>query len=148
LQLLQAAIFFLMATFSRFEEIKVWQKARGFCNEFFWLTTNTLIAKDYKLKNQINDSSGSIMDNIAEGFGRGGNDEFIQFLEVSHASTCECESQLYRILDRKYITDEKFNQLYQEAEVIKKMIFALIRYLLDSEIKGPKFKSKSNKNKK
>jgi len=108
-----------MSTFKRFEDILAWQKARIFCNEIFLISTNSLLAKDYKLKDQITDSSGSAMDNIAEGFGRGGNAEFIQHLEISHASACECQSQLYRVLDRKYISEEKFKQLYDQAEEIK-----------------------------
>lgn len=100
-----------MATLTKFEDIKAWQKARFFCQEIFLIIEQTKLAKDFKLKEQINGSSGSVMDNIAEGFGRGGNLEFIQFLEISHASACESQSQLYRMLDRKYITEEKFKNL-------------------------------------
>lgn len=96
-----------MATFKTFEEIIAWQKARVLCAEINSISTTTALEKDYKLKDQINSSSGSTMDNIAEGFGRGGNAEFIQFLEITHASACECQSQLYRVLDRKYISEEK-----------------------------------------
>lgn len=101
-----------MATFNTFEEITAWQKARVLCSKIQTLITTTDLAKDYKLKDQINGSSGSIMDNIAEGFGRGGNNEFIQFLTVSLGSTFECQSQLYRILDRKYINKIQFDELY------------------------------------
>jgi four helix bundle protein len=79
-----------MSTIQRFEDIKAWQKARALCNEIYDLVLHTELAKDYKLKDQINGSSGSIMDNIAEGFGRGGKLEFIQFMEIAHASVCEC----------------------------------------------------------
>jgi len=137
-----------MSTFKRFEDITAWQKARIFCNEIFVISCETPLSKDYKLKDQITDSSGSIMDNITEGFGRGGNPEFIQHLEVSHASVCECQSQLYRVMDRKYITEEKFRSLYQKAEEIKRMLFALIGYLLKSDFKGPKYKAKEDKMKK
>ena len=104
-----------MATLTKFEDIKAWQKARFFCHEVVVIIEETKLSTDYKLKDQVNGSSGSIMDNIAEGFGRGGNLEFIQFLEISHASACESQSQLYRILDRKYITGEKpSDQFYEE----------------------------------
>ena len=83
------------------------------------------------------------MDNIAEGFGRGGNDEFIQFLEISHASACETQSQLYRVLDRNYIQQQVFTELYNLAEEIKKMILSLIKYLKNSDFKGPKFKNRT-----
>lgn len=94
-----------MATINCFEDIKAWQKARILCKEIFELISSTDLSKDYKLKDQINGSSGSAMDNIAEGFGRGGNPEFIQFLEIAHASACECQSQLYRVKDRNYINE-------------------------------------------
>jgi four helix bundle protein len=129
-----------MATLTKFEDIKAWQKARFFCHEVFMIIEETKLSRDYKLKEQINGSSGSAMDNIAEGFGRGGNLEFIQFLEISHASACESQSQLYRILDRKYITEEKFKQLYEIAEEVKRMLLSLIKYLSVSPMTGPKYK--------
>ncbi len=129
-----------MASFNRFEEIGAWQKARTLCNDINQVILESELAKDYKLKDQINGSSGSIMDNIAEGFGRGGNPEFIQFLEISHASACECQSQLYRLLDKKYINPEKFKLLYDLADEIRKMLLSLISYLSKSALKGPKYK--------
>jgi four helix bundle protein len=80
------------------------------------------------------------MDNIAEGFGHGANTEFIRFLEISHASTCESQSQLYRILDKGYIIEQRFKDLYEMAEEIKKMLISLVNYLSKSLIKGHKFK--------
>ncbi len=128
-----------MATFTCFQEITAWQKARVLCSRIYTLTTTTNLAKDYKLKEQINGSSGSIMDNIAEGFGRGGNKEFIQFLEVSHGSACECQSQLCRIHDRRYIDKDIFDELYSLCNEIKKMIISLVNYLQTSDFKGIKF---------
>ena len=129
-----------MATLTKFEDIKAWQKARFFCQEVFIITEETKLSRDYKLKEQVNGPAGSIMDNIAEGFGRGGNLEFIQFLEIRHASACESQSQLYRIWDRKYITEENFKELYEVAEEIKRMILSLIKYLSGSQMTGPKYK--------
>jgi len=129
-----------MATFKSFEEITAWQKARQFCNEIFCICEKTNLSRDYKLRDQVNSSSGSIMDNIAEGFGRGGNPEFIQFLEISHASACESQSQLYRILDRKYIPEEKFKELYDIVSEIRRMTLALITYLSKSGMTGPQYK--------
>ena len=128
-----------MATITCFEEIKAWQKARILCAEIYVLMTTTDLAKDYKLKDQINGSSGSVMDNIAEGFGRGGNKEFVQFLEVAHASACECQSQLCRIFDRYYIDKELYEELYLLSGEIRKMIVSLINYLQKSNFKGIKF---------
>jgi len=102
--------------------------------------TETGLSKDYALKDQLNGSSGSIMDNIAEGFERGGKKEFIQFLYISKASAGEARSQLYRVHDRKYITDEKFNCLFNSILEISKQISKFIDYLKKSEYKGDKFR--------
>jgi four helix bundle protein len=136
-----------MAAITHFEDIKAWQKARLLCKEIFDLISNTDLSKDYKLKDQINGSSGSAMDNIAEGFGRGGNLEFIQFLEIAHASACECQSQLYRIKDRNYINEEKFRMLYDLTEEVKKMILSFIYYLSGSNLRGPKYQLRENNKK-
>jgi four helix bundle protein len=130
-----------MPTFKSFEEITVWQKARLLCSRINTLNNTTDLAKDFKLKDQINGSSGSIMDNIAEGFGRGGNKEFIQFLAISLGSTCECQSQLYRMLDRNYINKALFDELYHLCNEIRKMILGLISYIQKTQLKGIKFKT-------
>ena len=131
-----------MATFKKFEDIEAWKKARLLCNKIFLVTTSTELNKDFKLKEQIKGSSGSIMDNIAEGFGRGGNSEFIQFLEYANASACETQSQLYRISDRNYTNKNTFEELYKLVEEIKSMIIGLINYLQKSEFRGVKFKGR------
>jgi len=131
-----------MATINNFEELKVWQKARMLCQEIYEIIEKEKFCKDYKLKDQINGSSGSVMDNIAEGFGRLGNNEFINFLTISNGSVLEVKSQLYRALDRKYITPEKFDELEKLIEEISKMIAALIIYLGKSDFRGKKFKAR------
>jgi len=131
-----------MATINNFEELKVWQKARILCQEVYELIEKERFCRDYKLKDQLNGSSGSVMDNIAEGFGRQGNNEFINFLTISNGSALEVKSQLYRALDRKYITAEKFDALEKLIEEINKMIAALIIYLGKSDFRGKKFKAR------
>jgi four helix bundle protein len=131
-----------MATIQSFEDLKVWQKSRLLCKEIFNLTNTGNFSKDYGLKDQINRSSGSVMDNIAEGFGRKGNLEFINFLTYSSGSVCESKSQLYRAFDRNYITEEKRKELSELADEIGKMITSLIIYLGGSEMKGNKFKAR------
>jgi four helix bundle protein len=84
-----------MASFKCFEEIIAWQKARIFCKRVRTLVQADPFSKDFRLKDQINGSSGSIMDNIAEGFGRGGSKEFITFLSYARGSSDEARSQLY-----------------------------------------------------
>lgn len=132
-----------MATIKRFEDIQAWQSARVLCAKIFVVMNETSLKNDYKLKEQINGASGSIMDNIAEGFGRAGNNEFIQFLEIAHASACETQSQLYRVKDRNYISDEHFTELYALANESKNKIIALVNYLKTSPFKGFKFKDRS-----
>ena len=132
-----------MASIEKFEDLKVWQKGRTLCREIYQLTKTGGFSTDFALKNQINKSSGSIMDNIAEGFGRKGNMEFINFLTYSAGSNSECKSQLYRAADRNYITEEKLNELNTLSDEIGKMISSLITYLGESDIKGFKFKGRS-----
>ncbi len=98
--------------------------------------------RDYSLKDQIRRASGSIMDNIAEGFGRDGNREFIQYLSCSKASANEVQSQLYRALDYQYITQKTFDELYLEADHIIGKITNFMKYLTQSENKGSKYSNR------
>ncbi len=129
-----------MSTFNRFEDILAWQKARELCKILNGFTLKELFAKDFKLVSQIKSSSGSAMDNIAEGFERGGNKEFIQFLYISKGSAGETRSQLYRALDNSYISEEEFQKAYNLAEDVSKLVAGLINHLKSSDIKGDKFK--------
>jgi four helix bundle protein len=128
-----------MATIKRFEDLEIWQLARQLENKIFEETEKGGLAKDYKLKDQMNASSGSIMDNIAEGFGRASRLEFVQFLSISNGSGNELQSQLYRSLDRKYLSKNKFDELYILADLVCKKINAFMSYLNKSSVKGQKF---------
>ena len=128
-----------MATIQKFQDLEIWQLARQLENDIFNITKEGLLSKDYSLKDQMNRSAGSIMDNIAEGFGRGGRNEFIQFLSTAKASATELQSQLTRSLDRNYITKEKFISLDSLTLLIGNKIGALIKHLNKAEIKGQKF---------
>ncbi|MBL7971554.1 MAG: four helix bundle protein [Prolixibacteraceae bacterium] len=129
-----------MATISRFEDIKAWQQARELCKLIHGFTMYTGFSKDFRLVGQIKGSSGSIMDNIAEGFERNGNREFIQFLSIAKGSSGETRSQLYSALDNEYISKEEFDKAFQMAEESSKLISGFMEYLNQSEIKGSKFK--------
>lgn len=130
-----------MAKIEKFEDIEVWKKARILDNKIFSLVKEfPSLAKDFKLKDQMLASSGSIMDNIAEGFERGGNKEFRQFLSISKGSSGELRSQLYRSLDRKYISAEKFEDCYSLSNEIGKMIKGFMDYLKESDLKGIKYR--------
>jgi four helix bundle protein len=133
-----------MATIKRFEDITAWQKARELANDIYRITNKDEFAKNFDLKNQINRSAGSIMDNIAEGFGRGGRKEFVNFLGISKGSLDELKSQLYRAFDRNYISEDEFNGFYNQADEVGKMISAFMSYLNKSEIQGEKFKNRIN----
>ena len=96
----------------------------------------TALAKDFELRNQMNASSGSVMDCIAEGFERSGNVEFKNFLIIAKRSNGEFRSQLCRCLDRKHILQAKFDELYQNNIILGNKIMAFIKYLQNSDFKG------------
>ena len=129
-----------MATINRYEDILGWQKARELTNFVYNLTRQDSFARDYGLKDQIQRATVSIMSNIAEGFGRDSNRDFIQFLSISKASTNEVRSQLYVALDQKYITPDQFDQGYQLCKETIHTIGGFIAYLKKSPLKGSKYK--------
>lgn len=129
-----------MATIERFEDLKIWQRARLFSLTIFKLTRHGKFSEDWDLTRQINRSSGSVMDNIAEGFERDGRKEFVSFLSYAKGSVGESRSQLYRALDRGYITESEFRELTDESVQLRNMIFGLMQYLQNSSLKGSKFK--------
>ena len=129
-----------MGKIERFEDLEIWQKARIICNDIYKIGEVSQLKADYKLYNQINGSTGSIMDNIAEGFERNGNKEFNQFLSIAKASCGETRSQLYRLLDRNYITQEEFELQREKLTMPSKQIGGFMIYLQKSEYKGSKFK--------
>lgn len=128
-----------MGKIEEFEDLEIWQAAKDICKDIWDIIENTPLARDYKLRNQMNGSSGSIMDNIAEGFERNGNREFIQFLSISKASCGELRSQLYRCLDRKHIDAELFEKLKKRLKIEGKQIGAFMSYLKKSDRKGSKY---------
>lgn len=128
-----------MAHYKTFEDLDIWKEARIICNDVFEVYLISDLNKDYKLWNQINGSTGSVMDNIAEGFGRDGNKEFVQFLSISKASCGESKSQLYRCLDRKYIDAETFDIISKKMDNCKGQIAGFMRYLKNSDRKGTKY---------
>jgi four helix bundle protein len=132
-----------MATIKRFEEIISWQKARELNKILGKYIDAGKFKKSYKLISQIEGSAGSIMDNIAEGFERSGNREFLQFLYISKGSCGEFRSQLYRALDREYLIQAEFDELYNFAIETIVLLQKLINYLEQSELKGSKFKNRT-----
>jgi four helix bundle protein len=129
-----------MARIDKFEDLEIWQKARELCQYVELLIQTTTLKTNYSLKDQIDRSSGSVMDNIAEGFERNGNREFIQFLSIAKGSAGEVKSQSYRAFDKKLISEEQHFKLNEMAEIEKNRIGAMMNYLRNCEIKGLKFK--------
>lgn len=129
-----------MATINRFEDLDIWQEARRLAKEIHVLSKETDLKTDFKLKNQIKGSSGSVMDNIAEGFERDGNLEFRQFLSIAKGSAGESRSQIYRLYDYEIIDEEKFNQLKNDYLSLSSKIKNFITYLNKQDFKGNKFK--------
>jgi four helix bundle protein len=129
-----------MAVINKFEDLEIWQKAREICQYIELLIQTTSLKTNYSLKEQIDRSSGSVMDNIAEGFERNGNREFIQFLSIAKGSAGEVKSQSYRAFDKKLISEEQHMKLNEMTEIEKNKIGAMMNYLNNCEIKGLKFK--------
>lgn len=105
-----------MATIVRFEDLDIWKEARSLSCEIIQIVNVTELKGDYKLRDQIKGSSGSVMDNIAEGFERDGNLEFRQFLSVAKGSAGETRSQIYRVYDSGYISEKEMIRLTVEYE--------------------------------
>jgi len=135
-----------MATINRFEDLEIWQLAFNQTKDFDLLVETIPLAKDYELRNQMNSSSGSVMDCIAEGFERSGNSEFKNMLVIAKGSNGEFRSQLYRCLNRKYFKKEKFDELYAKNEILGKKIMAFIKYLQQTEFKGQRYKKEESSN--
>jgi four helix bundle protein len=129
-----------MATIKYFEDLENWQIAREISKEIYKLTIKDSFKKDFSLIDQIRRSSGSIMDNIAEGFERDGSGEFKQFLSISKGSSGECRSQLYRAYDQNYISEIEFNFLRDKLLEENIKIKRFMAYLRKSEFSGTKFK--------
>ena len=124
----------------RFEDLIAWQRARRLTQVVYQLTRQGPFVKDVGLAGQMQRAAVSIMSNIAEGFERGGNQEFCQFLYVAKGSCGEVRSQLYIALDQNYISGIELDQLKDSYQRLSSMISNFIAYLKRSGMKGEKFK--------
>ncbi len=118
-----------MSTIKRFEDIQAWQKAREVAATIYQLCRKGDLANDFGLRDQIRRSAVSAQSNIAEGFGREGNKEFIRFLKIAKGSTCEFRSQLFNLLDAGYIDEKTFKELYDMSKETECLIGGFINYL-------------------
>ena len=129
-----------MSKIHRFEDLEAWEIAREVTKEIYKVSKHDLFIRDYGLRDQICRASVSIMSNIAEGFEREGNKEFVNFLSIAKGSSGEVRSQLYVALDQNYITESEFNFIYGKTTENSRVISGLVKYLKQSELRGSKFK--------
>ena len=129
-----------MATVKDFEELAIFQKARELSKKIYPITQRNEFKFDTRFVQQIRAAAGSIMDNIAEGFERGGNKEFLNFLYIAKGSCGEVRSQLIRANDVGYLTSEEYNELYTECRKLSAGIMNFIKEIKVSDLQGAKFK--------
>jgi len=118
-----------MARIKRFEDIRAWQEARVLTQMVYESSGQGDFGRDFGLRDQIREAAGSVMHNIAEGYDAGSDDEFVRFLRYARRSATEVQSELYIALDQSYITSERFQQIYDKATQVTKLINGFIGYL-------------------
>jgi four helix bundle protein len=130
-----------MATVKRFEDLEAFQMARELTKQLYRVTGTGRFARDYGLRDQITRAAISIMSNVAEGFERGGDKEFLQFLSLAKGSCGEIRAQLYVGIDQGYIDEQQFTTLVDQASRIGRALAGLMKYLRESQFRGSKFKT-------
>ena len=131
-----------MPTVHRFEDLEIWKLARTLYIKISAVAEILRKAKEFRFAEQMKSASGSIMDNIAEGFERNSRLEFLNSLSISKGECGELKSQLYRALDNKYIDQNKFAELYEDTNMESKKIACFVKYLNSSGVRGLKFKDR------
>ena len=128
-----------MATWSRFEDLPIWQDARVLAKDIYRISSTDQFSKDYRFCGQIRAAIGSVMDNIAEGFERENNKEFIQFLYFAKGSCGEVRSQLHRAKDVEFISDEVYKEYIERVINLNTSIYNFIKYLKNSDVSGMRY---------
>lgn len=129
-----------MAAVKYFEDLVIFQKARELSKKIYPITQRGEFKNDFRFVQQIRAASGSVMDNIAEGFERGGNKEFLNFLYIAKGSSGEVRSQLIRANDVGYLTQEEYDELYNDCRKLFAGIMNFIKEIKASDITGAKYK--------
>lgn len=135
-----------MATIERFEDLEAWKAARELTRLSYQLTSSGDFSRDFGLKDQLRRAAVSVLSNIAEGFERDGNKEFLNFLAIAKGSCGKVQAQLYVALDQNYLSDRQFSDACREAVKTSRLISGLIKYLQQSEIRGKRYAPQSAKN--
>ncbi len=133
-----------MPALKRFEDIEAWRKGRELTRLIYRVTSQGEFSRDFALRDQIRRAAVSVLSNIAEGFERGGDKEFRQFLSLAKGSTGEIKAQLYVALDAGFLSQEQFEELYALASETGRMIGGFMRYLAEADLQGSKFKASKN----
>jgi four helix bundle protein len=128
-----------MARIEKFEDIQAWKLAREVTRQIYEISSNEKFSRDFALVNQIRRASISILSNIAEGFERSGNKEFLQFLAIAKGSCGEVRAQLYVAFDQKYIDETKFQEIMDKLLETNRLIAGFMKYLQQTEMRGSKF---------
>lgn len=136
----QVSSFKVMSRVDKFEDLDIFQKARVLCKDVYILTEKDPWRFDTRFVQQIHAAVGSVMDNIAEGYERDGNKEFVNFLYIAKGSCGEVRSQIIRALDVGYIEEKSAQKIYNDCINLNKLIYSLIKKLKDSDVKGLKYK--------
>src|SRR5205085_6569466 len=129
-----------MTKISRFEDIEAWKLARELTKQIYRLTSVGEFVRDFGLRDQIRRASVSVLSNIAEGFERDGDKEFLQFLSMAKGSCGEVRAQLYVARDQHYLPDTQFDVIYDMTINISQLLSGLIKYLRQSDLRGSKYK--------
>ena len=137
-----------MPKIERFEHLEAWKKSREMTKAVYVVTSSGKFSGDLGLKGQIRGSAVSSMSNIAEGFERGGDRQFLQFLAMAKGSTGEVRSQLYVALDAGYLSQTEFDELYRLATETSRLIGGLMRYLKNADLNGTKSKKSQDRSSK
>jgi four helix bundle protein len=132
-----------MAKIERFEDMISWQKARELNRLVYRVSKQGVFARDFELRGQMRSASISIMSNIAEGFERGGDKEFIQFLSNAKGSCGEVRSQLHVALDEEYVTPVEFQDIHDRSVEVSRLVSGFMTYLRHSDMRGSKHRTGS-----
>lgn len=130
-----------MPTIRQFEDLEIWKEAREISKMIYEITRGSDFKNDFRFRDQIRAASGSIMDNIAEGFERNGNLEFRQFLSIAKGSAGETRSQLYRATDFGYISEEMRADMNDRLQTLSGKLSKFINYLNKQDFRGTKFQN-------